>query len=245
MSSIATQPAKSNNKVRFDFSPHPEAGPAVEVQLIHADHCPRLWRAYPEGADTRYRDYHIGELTEEHRAAGIRTETWCTLASINDQVVGGMRLHRTAPEALPLFDELAQFDLSALRQRVEERAPEGTVHCGGLWVARAFRGYPNLTADIACSHLALVHMLGARWSLGSTAQHLTDAWASIGYFPDPDLPVYPYPDERYQTQVVWCDATRLDENQPGLGQWAAQQVEGVPLRKSGVLTTLRPFRVVS
>jgi len=144
---------------------------------------------------------------------------------------------------LPILDELkGHVNSKYLAPLIRGRQVDGVVHCGGLWVNKKFRGYPNLTADLARSHLVMVRLVGARWSVGTSAEHTLDAWSSLGYRVDPSIPPFPYPDDRYQTRVVWCDTRVLHDAESGLRDWMASQAECLSTTAPQDSLSIAPFR---
>lgn len=210
--------------------------PHAMMTVGNARQSPDAWRQYLSGADARYADYALARVGADHAEAGQMSDTWFTLAWIDGRLAGGMRMHRA--RTLPIIAELRDCVApDALEAAIAERRPAGVVHCGGLWVDRAFKGAANLSADLANSHLALARMAGARWSIGTSAEHTLAAWAGLGYQADERFEAFAYPNPRYRTRIVWCDLDRLDSTTPGLGTWAAAQ--GARLRDGA--TTILPF----
>jgi len=214
--------------------------PPARITIARREREPALWEAYLRGADARYADFGLEGVTEDHTDAGQRSDTWFTLAWLDGKIAGGMRMH--AATRLPLLDELSgHVNEHYLASVIRGRQADGVVHCGGLWVNKAFRRYPNLTADLARSHLVLVQLVGARWSVGTSAEHTLGAWSSLGYREDPSIRPFPYPDERYRTRVLWCDMRSEEAFDPGLRSWMISEADRI---SSGSLTqaTITPRR---
>ena len=215
--------------------------PPARITIIRSHKDTRLWRDYLKGADARYAEYDLKGVTEDHVDAGENSDTWCTLAWLDGELAGGMRMH--VAQHLPILDELkGHVNLKYLAPLIRGRQADGVVHCGGLWVNKKFRGYPNLTADLARSHLVMVRLVRARWSVGTSAEHTLDAWSSLGYRVDPSIPPFPYPADRYLTRVLWCDTRALHGAETGLRAWMTSQADCLSATAQPENAAIAPFR---
>lgn len=226
---------------RIRLESHLTDNPPARITITHAQKDSQSWQQYLQGADKRYADFSLEGVTEDHAEAGLQSDTWCTLAWINGELAGGMRMHVAA--RLPILDELNGYiNPRGLALLIQARQADGVVHCGGLWVSQQFSGYLHLASDLARSHLVLVRLAGARWSIGTSAEHTLEAWSSLGYRAEPSIPPFPYPDDRYQTRVVWADMWRLHDVAESLDAWADCEASRIDALGPGHNATITPFR---
>ncbi|MCD2193635.1 hypothetical protein LQ327_09600 [Actinomycetospora endophytica] len=163
---------------------------------------PELWRSYLEGAERVYRSYGVEAALDVTEAD---TSLVFVAVTREGEPVGGMRAqgpYATADQAQALHVWDGEPRVRAL---IEERLPFGVVESKGLWVAP---DVPDRRALVACFGRAPVQastILGARYALGTTAEHTERLWTSTGAVLARDVPPIGYPDGRYRTHLMFWD----------------------------------------
>lgn len=126
------------------------------------------------------------------------------LLRCGDEWVGGIRLHsRRVDRPLPLERFFAGDPM--LRAAIDARAPAGLAELAGLWSAPRWSG-SGVGAVIVARAIECAVDRGIR-HLGCFAHHHNKFARRLGFRRDRSLRSLPYPDERYRSSVLWCDAT--------------------------------------
>jgi len=128
------------------------------------------------------------------------------------EMVGGVRVH-LYDEAfkLPLEEAVGHLD-SGISMFVKHRAHQGTAEACGQWLDVNIKKSGLSFALIRCA-MVICEQLKIRHLLGFAPAHALGIYESVGYRPlesfGPDGG-FPYPDERYRTQVILADPYSLD-----------------------------------
>lgn len=81
----------------------------------------------------------------------------------------------------------------------------GVVELKTGWVARDAPNRRSLTASLARTPLHAALILGARYGVGAGGGHSLRMWTASGGVVARELAPVPFPDERYETHLVWWD----------------------------------------
>lgn len=119
--------------------------------------------------------------------------------------VAGLRIHRRRPDR-PLPLERFHAGDPALLAAIDARAADGIAELAGLWSAPGWSG-TGIGARIVAAAIERAAALGVR-HLCSFAHQGNRFARRLGFRRDPLLRPLPYPDDRYRSTVLWCDATR-------------------------------------
>lgn len=169
---------------------------------------PDLAELYCAGQLDSYRR-HPGSLGAI--VPGVVAEAFGVLARTGGgDPVGGMRVHLRRPD-VPLPVERALGALCPIAQAIA-RAPAPLVELCGTWVASAHRG-TGLAAALTAAALAVARALAARRIVACAHQHALALYRRFGAEVDDALGVFPYPDPRYRTCVIWADPSVCPEEQ--------------------------------
>lgn len=181
---------------------YPVSGSDHRVVVATPSAEPDLWRSYLEGAARVYGSYGVEAALE---ADEVHTSLVFVAMTRDGEPVGGMRAqgpYRSAEEAQALR---AWDDDARVRALIEERLPLGVVESKGLWVAA---GVADRRQVVGCFGRAPVHasmIFGARYALGTTAEHTERLWTSTGAVLVREVPPIGYPDGRYRTRLMFWD----------------------------------------
>jgi hypothetical protein len=174
---------------------------------------PELWDDFIEGALCSYRKHGVERAIDPSTLADP-TATSLFLAAIDDtgRVVGGVRAqgpYSDADESHAVVEWADQPALPMVRKMIDDRIPFGVVEIKTAWstddgpTGRARSR--ALTPILARMPLHATLVLGAKFALATAAAHVLDSWRSSGGVVATRVPATPYPDERYETKMMWWD----------------------------------------
>lgn len=143
------------------------------------------------------------------------------------ELVGGTRIHVRRP-GNPLPMERALKDDERLRSALDRLQPHGVAEYAGLWALPSVRGV-GLSGVLSCLAVALTPSLGVKHGCGFTHHHLL-FWTPLGFRLDEKLGFFAYPDERYQSYVLWVDPKDLRGADPAYER-VVQEIRGAKGRR--------------
>jgi len=213
------------------------------IKVYSAYHERDRWGWYNYAANQSYAARKLEAVGEEQIIDVDRYPTYFAEATIigHDLPIGGVRIHLPDMSGrVPLLDELEGFtDTQQIHKMIEELQNEGVSHGGGLWIDPS-HARSGLAGDLARASIPMFVASGTRWSVAMGHHRILDAWASIGWLPIQSLASFPFPDDRYRTNVLLCDHNAWTMN---IAQWASTQVDDSTLDGSGPRFTVEPMRV--
>lgn len=170
---------------------------------------PELWDDFIDGALRSYRKHGVERAIEPSTLVDP-VATSLFLAAIDDagRVVGGVRAqgpYREAEESHAVVEWAGQDALPLVRKMIDDRLPFGVVEIKTAW---SDAGHPHsraLTSVLARMPLHATFILGAKFAMATAAAHVLDRWRSSGGVVASRIPATPYPDERYETKMMWWD----------------------------------------
>jgi len=130
------------------------------------------------------------------------------------------------------------MDTVYLKIALEKLSNEGISHGGGLWIDPMY-ARSGLAEDLARASIPMFISAGVRWSVATGHSRILEAWASLGWHRMPGSPTFPFPDQRYQTQILLCDHAAWPED---ICEWATKQCNGVTLDGPDIRFTVQPMR---
>jgi hypothetical protein len=197
----------------------------ITIDICLAGERPDLAELYFAGQERSYKR-HPGSL-----AAVLpgRVGADCFVLARDDagQAHAGMRVHLRRPGA-PLPVERALGALCPVSEAIA-RTKGPLVELCGTWVGPAFRG-AGLAAAVTAAAVAATRALGARRIVSCAHQHVIPLYCRFGAEVDHSLGTHPYPDERYQTSVLWADPLQCGEEQATVDAVVARFIAGEPVR---------------
>lgn len=179
----------------------------------HAE--PDLWREYLAGARANYRKFGVeGALELEKTRTGVDTAAFFTAVDASGRVVAGVRakaLLHSAEESHAVVEWRGQPGLQAVRKMINDRLPFGVLEIKAAWVGGAREHHGALAAALARSPFWAMAALDAQFAMATAASYVLDRWRSSGGVVA-SIPATPYPDERYQTKMMWWDGLVYTEH---------------------------------
>jgi hypothetical protein len=168
-----------------------------------------LWGKYLEGALHTYsKDGNECALELDFIRDGLETQLFFAVLDENDRVVAGSRVKRRSRSACDTHavrEWAGNPGLPAVRRIIEERLPFGVVEAKTAWADTDIHRRGSVFLMLVRTPVLAMHLLDVRFVLGTAAGHLLDFWSSSGAMVAQEIPAASYPDERYQTRMIWWD----------------------------------------
>lgn len=174
---------------------------------------PQLWDDYLEGAYRSYRRHGVERVLDLDAVRGGR-DTRLFYAAIGEDgnVVGGTRISkplRSAEESVAVAEWAGQRGLKAVRALIADRLPFGVVEGKTAWVDANQGQRGALFRMLVRTAPLTLHLLNVRFLLSTGAAHVLENWRSSGGKVASHIPAAPYPDDRYQTKLIWWDRSTI------------------------------------
>jgi hypothetical protein len=177
-------------------------GCLITVATPHAE--PDLWDQYLKGARRSYRRHGL-ERVLDFDAIEDGSDTALFFAATDGQMVGGTRVvgPLSSPEDSHALDEWAGNPGRAeLRKMIANRIPFGVVEAKTAWTDHESRA---LTAALARTALPMMTLLGVRFVMATSGEHVLEQWRSSGGVVAAQIPATAYPSDAHRTRIVWWD----------------------------------------
>ena len=174
---------------------------------------PTLWDEFVAGAVRSYRKHGVVDAIEPSTLADPAV-TSLFLAAVDDggTVLGGVRAqgpYLDADEAHAIVEWAGQPALPRVRKMIADRLPFGVVEIKTAWTddntPEGRQHGRQLTPILARMPLHATLVLGAKFAMATAAAHVLARWESSGGVVANRIPATPYPDERYETKMMWWD----------------------------------------
>lgn len=167
---------------------------------------PALWADYALGAQLNYRKHGV-DYALDVEALRNGADTIMFLAVINRaaRMVAGVRAKgplRSADDSHALVEWAGQPGQEAVRNMINDRAPFGILEMKSAWVTDDPDQNRGLTAVLARSGFHMMALLDVQFCMATAAGYVLNRWRSSGGVVAA-IPSTPYPDERYQTKMMW------------------------------------------
>ena len=201
---------------------------------------PALWLRYLAGAVDSYRRHGVEAVLEyESVVDGRGTSMFFAALDRTGEVVGGMRVqgpYLFAGEAHAVAEWAGAPGTAELISEIEARLGEGAIEMKTGWVSDIADRRNELTDGLARIFVHALQLSGARYALGTVAQHAQRRWRTTGGVVSPKVEPVAYPDDRYQTVVMWWDRDQVadlaaESQLPRLLDEAAQLTSAAELRR--------------
>lgn len=170
---------------------------------------PDLWAQFLDGARENYARHDVLSALEYDRIRDGSTTSMFTVAlDSSGQVVGGVRTQGpyASPSQSHAVVEWAGHPGEALVWGdIEDRLPAGVIESKSGWVSSRSPARAALSSALARVVLHSIRLANVRYALGTAPQHALRMWESTGCRVSSMIPAVPYPDDRYQTVVLWWD----------------------------------------
>lgn len=170
---------------------------------------PELWTSYLEGARESYRRHGV-ELAVEYDIVrdGKSTSLFFAAVEPDGRVVGGMRVQGPydRPEQSHAVKEWAGREGSQqLHREIAERVSEGVIEMKAGWVDENAPRRRELTTALARIFVHSMNLMNVRYALCTVASHAVARWETTGGVVSTKVAAVPYPDDRYETLLMWWD----------------------------------------
>ncbi len=190
-----------------------DAATGYRVEAHHPDERRDRWMDYLAGAEDTYRAAAVEAALARAVLEHERPSLFFVAVDGDDRVVGGIRCHGpiTSPDEAAVTLELAAHpQIDQLRLLLAERIPSGLVEMKGAWVDRDHQ-LTGLGRALARCCVHAMDWWGAAHAVACSSRQLARLWQTTGCRTLGDLAPWAYPDERYQTVVLWWEQERLAE----------------------------------
>jgi hypothetical protein len=183
---------------------------------------PDLWQRYLDGAIDTYSAYGVEEALEiESCINGLSTSLFVLGLSRSEECVAGVRFQGPlvdVDEAHVCREFAGSPGEELVRTTIRDRLPEGIIEFKAGWAAVGYPHHGALSDAIARSFVHAMRWMGVRYGMCSAALYATRRWESTGGRVMEDVEPIPYPNDSYQTTLLWWDAERVALDATGQ-QW--------------------------
>lgn len=170
---------------------------------------PELWDDFIEGALRSYRKHGVEHAIDPSTLVDpVATSLFLAAIDQNGRVVGGVRAqgpYRDAADSHAVVEWAGQPALPLVHKMIDDRIPFGVVEIKTAWSDDNQVRSRALTPILARMPLHATLVLGAKFAMATAAAHVLDRWRSSGGVVADRIPATPYPDERYETKMMWWD----------------------------------------
>lgn len=168
---------------------------------------PALWSEYSLGAQHSYRKHGVEcALDLDALHTGVDTVMFFAAIDGTGQMVAGVRAIalQSADDSHAVVEWAGQPGQQAVRQMIADRIPFGVLEMKSAWVSEdGDRSRPLATA-VARSGFHMMALLDFQFCMATAAAYVLNQWRSSGGV-IAAIPATPYPDDRYQTKMMWWD----------------------------------------
>ena len=169
---------------------------------------PDLWAQYSVGAHRSYIKHGVEcALDIDALRSGADTLVYFGVLDNTGQMVAGVRgigPLRSAEDSHAVVEWAGQPSQQAVRDMINDRVPFGVVEMKSAWVIDEGDQDRCLTAALARSAGHVTALLDVQFCMATAAAYVLNRWRSSGCVVA-SIPAAPYPNERYQTKMMWFD----------------------------------------
>jgi hypothetical protein len=167
---------------------------------------PELWAEYSTGAHRSYSKHGV-ECALDSDALHSGADTIMFFAVINDagRMMAGVRAKGpllSADDSHALVEWAGQPAQKAVRNMINDRVPFGVLEMKSAWAIDVPDQNRCLTQAVARSAFHMMALLDIQFCMATAAAYALNRWRSSGGVVA-SIPATPYPDERYQTKMMW------------------------------------------
>lgn len=170
---------------------------------------PELWAAYIEGALDSYRQHDVQTAIEFGRVRDGRcTSMFFAAVECDGRVIGGMRVqgpYTDADQAHALAEWAGRDGSAQIRREVQSRLAEGVIEIKAVWVDHDAPHRHELSSALSRVFVHAMDLMRVRHAMCTAASHAMLRWQTSGGVVSRAVPPVPYPDDRYQTHLMWWD----------------------------------------
>jgi hypothetical protein len=192
--------------------------PDTECTLIVSDPTaePELWAEYVGAAQESYRRHDVERALDLDTLRDPRG-TSLFLAATDDtgRIVAGVRAkgpYSVADQSHAIVEWHGRPGLAMVEQLISDRIPFGVVEVKTAWVTADPDRSRMLTNALARFPLHSALLLETQFAMATSGAHVLARWRTTGGLVEPRIPATPYPDERYQTKMMWWDRNTFTQH---------------------------------
>ncbi|UNB51980.1 hypothetical protein [Mycolicibacterium sp. YH-1] len=169
---------------------------------------PDLFARYHRGAVASYARFGVSDaLDPDVDRCAEDTALFWVLTDISGQVVGGVRAKgplRGPEDSHAVVEWAGHPGEDQVHAAISERVPLGILEMKAAWLDKEPGGGRRRAKMIARSGFHAMGLFDITYCMATSAAHILDQWRSSGGVVA-DIPAAPYPNEHYQTQMMWWD----------------------------------------
>ena len=182
----------------------PDINCTLVVSCPSAD--PGLWREYSIGVQRSYSKHGVEcALDLDALRSGADTVMFFVVIDDAGRIVAGVRAKgplQSADDSHAVVEWAGQAGQQAVRNMITDRIPFGILEMKSAWVTDDPDRHRALSTALARSGFHMMALLGAQFCMATAAAYVLNRWRSSGGIVAA-IPATPYPDERYQTKMMW------------------------------------------
>lgn len=167
---------------------------------------PALWTEYAAGAQRSYRKHGVEcALDVPALRTGADTVMFCVVIDRPGKVVAGVRAKgplRSADDSHAVVEWAGQPGQEAVRNMISDRVPFGILEFKSAWATDDPDRSPGITNAMARIAFPMMALIDVQFCMATAATYALNRWRSSGGVVA-GIPAAPYPDERYQTKMMW------------------------------------------
>ncbi|GAA1449604.1 hypothetical protein GCM10009641_80230 [Mycobacterium cookii] len=165
-----------------------------------------LWSEFVAGAHRSYCKRGVeAALDIDVMRTGSDTVMFFAVLDDAGRMLAGLRakgpLH-SADESHAVIEWAGQPSQQAVRDMINTRVPFGVLEMKSGWVADDADRDLDLTTPLARSAFHMMTLIDVQFCMATAAAYVLNRWRSSGGLVA-GIPATPYPDERYQTKMIW------------------------------------------
>jgi hypothetical protein len=184
----------------------PDIGATLVLSQPAVD--PDLWSEFCLGAESSYRRHGVEcALDVDALRAGDDTIMFCAAVDDTGRMVAGLRAKGplcSADDSHAVVEWAGQPGQQTVRDMIADRIPFGVLEIKSGWVSDDSDQSRSLTTALARSGFHMASLTGFQFFMATAAAFVINRWRSSGGVVAP-IPATPYPDDRYQTKMIWWD----------------------------------------
>ncbi|WP_127781904.1 hypothetical protein [Rhodococcus sp. X156] len=192
-----------------------DAATGCRFTALTPDGAPDTWQEYLAGAVDNYRKFGVQSAIDlDSVRDGRSTSMFFAITSPAGELAGGVRVQGpyTSPAQSHALTEWAgQPGYQQIHEMVASRLPEGVIELKTAWVSDRVASRSALTAALSRTVIHALGLLDVRHAHATAAGYVLDRWSTCGGVIADDVPAVPYPDDRYETKLMWFDRLTYGE----------------------------------
>jgi hypothetical protein len=183
--------------------------------VTRPEDAPGLWAQYLDGLEATYRSFGVESALDLGAIFhGRRLPTFAVAVGADGKVLAGVRAHgplEAAAEAHAMVEFASDpVGLGMVERFIDARALFGVTELKGGWVDDKAANRRELSNALARSFLHIMDAMDVQFGFCTAAVHAANRWSTVGGRSIENLQPVAYPDDRYQTTLMWWDRSTYD-----------------------------------